>query len=122
MVPAISSGRQVRGIVRIARSPVEVNHRIEPAARPYPMVHRLASPFGFLGRVERSAERRDGRAVHAHVLGMSADDDLPVGIDHFLGRGIEVALALARAKVIYPLEDHEPTNAGLREHVAVQPR
>lgn len=120
MVPAIGSGRQVCGIVRIACSGVEVHHRVEPAARPYPMVHRLASPFGFLGRVEGSAERRDGRPVHAHVLGMSADDDLSVGIDDVLCRRVEVARALARADVIYPLEDHEPTNAGLRQHVAVQ--
>ena len=121
MVPAIRLGRQVRGMLRIACGGVEVNHSVEPAARPYPMVHRLASPFGFLAPVEGSAERRDGRPVHAHVLGMSPDDDLSVGIDNVPCRRIEVARALARANVIYPLEDHEPTNAGLRQHVAVQP-
>ena len=121
MVPAVRLGREVRGMVRIAGGGVEVNHPVEPAARPYPMVHRLASPFGLLAPVEGSAERRDGRPLHAHVLGMSPDDDLSVGIDNLPCRGIEVARALARANVIYPLEDHEPTNAGLRQHVALQP-
>ena len=122
MVSAIHFGGEVRGAVRIACSGVEVDHRVEPAARPYPLVHHLASPFGFGSGVEGSTKRRDGRAVHAHVLGMSANDDLSVGIDNVLCRGLEVAPVLARANVIYPFEDHEPTNAGLRQDVAVQPR
>src|SRR5215469_14568954 len=117
VVPAIHFGRQVRRMVRIACGGVEVNHRVEAAARPYPMVHRLAGPFGFRSRVEGSTKRRDGCAVHAYVLGMSAKDDLPVSMDHVPCRGVEVATALARADVIYPLEDHEPANAGLRQHV-----
>src|SRR5436853_7325447 len=102
MVPAIRLGRQVRGMLRIACGGVEVNHSVEPAARPYPMVHRLASPFGFLAPVEGSAERRDGRPVHAHVLVMSPYDDFSVGSDKVTCRRIEVACALARPNVIFP--------------------
>src|SRR6516162_9485391 len=117
VVPAIHVARQVRGMVGIACGGVKVNHRVEAAARPYPMVHRLAGPLGFRSRVEGSTKRRDGCPVHAYALGMSAEDDLPVSTDHVLCRGVEVAPAFARANVIYPLEDHQPTNAGLRRDV-----
>ena len=113
MVPAVGFGRQVRGMVRIACNGVKIDYRVEPAARPYPKVHSLASPFGFGSCVEGSAKRRDGRPVHADALGMGAHDKLPVGVDYVLGHGIKVAGALARADVIYPFEDHQPTNAGL---------
>ena len=119
MVSAIGCARQVRGMVRIACHGVKINHRVEPAARPDPTVHGLTGPFGFLSRVEGSAKRRDGRPVYADVLGMGANDNLPVSVDDVLGHGSEIAGALARSKVIYSFEDYQPTNAGLGQHVAI---
>src|SRR5215472_2691525 len=106
-------------MVRIACHGVEVNHRVEPAACPDPTVHRLTGPFGFGSRVEGSTKRRDGRPVNADGLRMGANDNLPVSVGNVYGHGIEIARALARANVIYAFEDHEPTNAGLCQHVAI---
>src|SRR5215472_16926957 len=105
-------------MVRIACHGVEINHYVGPAAGPDPPVHRLTGPFGFGSRVEGSTKRREGRPVVADGLRMGANDNLPVSAGNVLCHGIEVARALARANVIYAFEDHEPTNAGLCQHVA----
>src|ERR1700745_21668 len=93
MIAGVERRLDVRGMVRIPRCCVEVNHAIERTAAANPFVDRLA--LLFLVRVvvtlERSAlegvlERRQRGADDPHAVQMSTCDELLVAVNDVLGR------------------------------------
>ena len=53
---------------------------------------------------------------------MGADNDLLIGMDDVAGEFVEIAIVLAGTDVVDTFEDDEPTQAGLCEDVAIEPR
>jgi hypothetical protein len=128
VVAAVDGCGQTRRPLGVPRHRVEVDHGVEPAARADPCVDRLALGFALrreVARIRESLEGHDRDAVHPDAVGVGAFDDSRVGANDVVGccRGLALRTgAGSRSNVVDALQDDEPSHAGLRQHITVEPR
>ncbi len=126
MIAAVMSRQQAAGLLGIAHDLVKVDHFIEVARSANPGVDRL--PVALVRRpgmiVIGAGKRCDGAANHPDPMGVGAHGDLLiVGEDasyqRTVFRGRDLAFAGEVAEVVDSLEQDQPANPRLGEHVAI---
>lgn len=129
MVSTVVVGSQPVGLTRVAHNSVEINHRVEVAWRPNPLIDDL--PVGFAQRprmiVVRAYIRGDSRANYTNAVRVSALDDLFVSCDNPPGARCVFRLGYFRsprqsAEIIHSLKNDQPMHTCLGENVAIEAR
>src|SRR5215475_9420314 len=119
VVTGIVSGEHAFGMLRVARSLVEVDDRIEVAGSADPFVDGL--PVSLTGRarviVISTPKRQEGCAEDLDVVHMSSRDDLLIGCDHPANQDLMVGsrgilIASEHADIVDPFKHDQVTNAG----------
>ena len=124
MIPAVHPWREARRPLGIACDRVEVDHAVEPAARPDPGVDALAFFLGLRRVVELEPfERHERSAIDEDAVRVRALDDLFVREDDVVGRRRPLAFGARNGRVtnvVDPLENDQPLHVWLRQDVAVE--
>ena len=127
-VATVIGGRQAVGPCRVAGRGIEIDYRVEIAGLPDPGVDGLAVGLilGVGVIIIIADEGHDGRADHLDPFGTGAGDDLAIGTDDagdmgLMRGGADGGFAGERAEIVDPFKQDEMGDAGLRQHVAVEP-
>lgn len=127
-IAAVIGRGQAVGPCGVAGCCVEVYYRVEIAGLPDPGVNGLAVGFilGIGVIIIIADEGHDGRADRLDPFGAGAGDDLAIGTDDagdmgLMRGGADRGFAGERAEIVDPFQQDEMGDAGLRQHVAVEP-
>ena len=127
-IAAIISGPQPIGASGIAGGAVEIDQPVEMARPAYPGIDRLPVRFilGIGMIIIIADEGHDGGADHLDPARMGASDDLAIGADDAGDMGLVILdtdrrLAGQCAKIIDPFQQDQMGDAGLGQHIAVEP-
>src|SRR5579885_2877366 len=116
MVVAGCGRRKLRGIVRVTRRSIHINHAVKLSARPYPAVDGLAHSLPGTAEIERTPVGHDRRSIDADMVRMRPKNDLLISLDYLPDS------CRASSDIIDSLEHNQPAHGGLRQNVTIQPR
>ena len=127
-IAAIISGQQPVGARRITSGAVEIDQPVEMARRAYPGIDRLPVRLilGIGMIIIIADEGHDGGAGHLDPARMGAGDDLAIGADDAGDMGLVIRdtdgrVAGQGAKIIDAFQQDQMGDAGLGQHIAVEP-
>src|SRR4029077_20974658 len=118
---------------RIAHNHIEINDAIKGAAGSDPFVYRLACCFLYFRVIAgdvHALTRGKRRADHFDSTSVRARNQLPVRISDILsaarlgwiGKILTVHFCTGKADVVNTFQEHNVTDTGQSENVAVEPR
>jgi|SRR5215469_6209082 len=127
VVSGIESREQLVGMFWVAHGSIKVDYRVEVTGSANPLVDGLPVGLGgWTGMIVQRADKGQERGANdLDLVRMGPGDDLLIGRLHAmhlrLVRGLRyVAVAGKHAQIVDPLQNHQATNARLRQDIVIE--